>query len=138
MLKLQQAEDIRLGLFNSLSKSDEETIRFFLSKEGFLIGRYFLCRCGHLITNHKNKSGECLIKNCSLMCFCFVPKGIEIKRKNTFPRNVLSTESFEEVLKMKMIPIPKRNTGIWWKLWEHHLGIFKDFQIKESENITCL
>jgi hypothetical protein len=125
MLKLQHKEDIKLGILNSLPKLTEQTIRFFLSKEGYLIGRYFNCRCGHFMHNHRDKSKNCLVPNCSLMCFCFVPKGIEIKTKSNFTKNPLSLDGFEDFLRLKMIPVPIRGTKIWFKLWEKHIRIYK-------------
>jgi hypothetical protein len=125
MLKLQQPKEIQKGIFNSLSKINAESLRFFLSKEGRSIGRYFICRCGHSIISHKDEKGKCLVPSCPLMCFCFIPKGVQIKVKSEFIKNPLSIEGFEDFLRLKMIPIPQRNTKIFWKLWENHLRIYK-------------
>lgn len=139
MLNLQQEvpDNIReFGIFNRLSKSDSETLRYFLSKEGWLIGRYFNCQCGHSTLSHENKTGECLIENCLLLCRSFIPREIRIKNENNFSGSVLSMEGFENLLRIKMIPIPERKTKIWWRLWEDYLGVFKDFQ--EREDLRCL
>jgi hypothetical protein len=121
MLKLQPIIQNSPTLL-SLSEQDKETINYWLSRDGYLIGRYFVCVCGHFNLNHKNKSKECLIANCSFHCGFFREKQIDFNIK--LIKNPLSINGFEEFLQNQFIPVPKRRTRIFWYLWERYLEVF--------------
>lgn len=113
-----------------LNPKDEDLFCYLISsKSHHLERKFFLCRCGHYLINHKNEKKECLMENCSFCCFFFIEGKFEFKSEEK-SINIFSLEFFNFLFIWKSILFLyfQLKIGNWWREWENHINVFGFFK----------